>query len=131
MNNLKRRLQTGEPGTSNEPPPGRPSSRGIPVRTNGPPSGGDAFGWGEEGNGIGGPRPNDSSFSPPVISGILYGPAEMPLVDFLPRVGSKALAFGNTQSCNAQGFCTTFGIATMFSYDVMLCVYYAFALAAK
>ena len=31
MNNLKRRLQTGEPGTSNEPPPGRPSSRGFPV----------------------------------------------------------------------------------------------------
>ena len=200
MNNLKRRLQTGEPGTSNEPPPGRPSSRGIPVWTNGPPSGGDAggagggVGWGEEGNGIGGPRPNDSSFSPPVISRILYGPivggslsvissamiifvilrsrtrlssiyhrimiamsiadiigslalalttlpmpatmtgyngAEMPFVEFLPRVGSKALAFGNTQSCNAQGFCTTFGIATMFGYNVMLCVYYAFALAGK
>ena len=60
-----------------------------------------------------------------------YNGAEMPFVEFLPRVGSKALAFGNTQSCNAQGFCTTFGIATMFSYDVMLCVYYAFALAGK
>ena len=36
---------------------------------------------------------------------------------------------GNTQTCNAQGFFALFGIVTMFSYNVSLCVYYACAIA--
>jgi len=36
---------------------------------------------------------------------------------------------GNTQTCDAQGFFFTFGITAMYSYNVMLCVYYVCAIA--
>eukprot|EP00557_Chaetoceros_sp_GSL56_P005372 CAMPEP_0176488746 /NCGR_PEP_ID=MMETSP0200_2-20121128/6887_1 /TAXON_ID=947934 /ORGANISM="Chaetoceros sp., Strain GSL56" /LENGTH=458 /DNA_ID=CAMNT_0017885777 /DNA_START=1 /DNA_END=1377 /DNA_ORIENTATION=+ len=36
---------------------------------------------------------------------------------------------GNAYTCNAQGFFATFGIACMFNYNAMLCVYYACAIA--
>ena len=36
---------------------------------------------------------------------------------------------GNTHTCNAQGLFALFGIVTMFSYNVSLCVYYACAIA--
>ncbi len=55
----------------------------------------------------------------------------IPIVDVLPRVGSKALALGNLSTCNAQGFFSTFGISVMFGYNVMLCLFYACALAIK
>jgi hypothetical protein len=36
---------------------------------------------------------------------------------------------GNTYTCNAQGFFQTSGIVCMYAYNVMLCVYYACAIA--
>jgi len=36
---------------------------------------------------------------------------------------------GNTRTCDAQGFFFTFGITAMYSYNAMLCLYYACAIA--
>jgi len=36
---------------------------------------------------------------------------------------------GNTYTCNAQGFFSTFGVSCMLHYNSMLCVYYACAIA--
>jgi len=62
--------------------------------------------------------PMPKSVSPEVNS--LYS---MPYDDW---VGSK---LGNIQTCEAQGFFLVFGITTMFSYNSMLCLYYACTIA--
>mmetsp|Transcript_2935 Transcript_2935/g.4165 ORF Transcript_2935/g.4165 Transcript_2935/m.4165 type:complete len:613 (-) Transcript_2935:841-2679(-) len=43
----------------------------------------------------------------------------------------SGMKLGNTQTCEVQGFFFTFGIVAMYSYNAMLCIYYACAIALK
>jgi len=56
-------------------------------------------------------------------------PKEMPLEQELGFEWPGGNRYGNTLSCNIQGFSFTFGTLTMFGLNAMLCFYYACSIA--
>ena len=56
-------------------------------------------------------------------------PTEFPDDDWYDTWDGTRL--GNTRTCEAQGFFSTFGLVTMFAYNSMLCFYYALHIAAR
>ena len=71
-----------------------------------------------------------------VIGSFSIALTTLPMPKYMPREEEfgyhwAGTRLGNTQTCNAQGFFATFGLISMFEYNVMLCVYYACAIAFK
>lgn len=58
----------------------------------------------------------------------------LPMPSYMPKeeifgYSWAGTRLGNEYTCNAQGFFVSFGMAGMFNYNAMLCVYYACAVA--
>lgn len=69
-----------------------------------------------------------------IIGSIAMALTTLPMPSYMPKeevFGYKwaGTRLGNTYSCNAQGFFSTFGMASVLMFDTMLCVYYACAIA--
>jgi len=58
-------------------------------------------------------------------------PDSISLAFDVPYNDWSGMKLGNTQTCEVQGFFFTFGIVAMYSYNAMLCIYYACAIALK
>ena len=55
----------------------------------------------------------------------------MPRVDPDVLIDSFGKRIGTDRTCRAQGFLVFFGLITMFGYNAMLCIYYAFVIGFK
>jgi hypothetical protein len=69
-----------------------------------------------------------------ICGSIAMALTSLPMPSYMPKeeiFGYKwaGTRLGNTYTCNAQGFFSTFGMAAVLCFDVMLCVYYACAIA--
>jgi len=69
-----------------------------------------------------------------ICGSIAMALTSLPMPSYMPKeeiFGYKwaGTRLGNTYTCNAQGFFSTFGTTSMLSYNTMLCIYYACAIA--
>eukprot|EP01083_Nonionella_stella_P035088 95855_1 len=58
-------------------------------------------------------------------------PKTMPFEEELGLLSWPGARYGNTFTCNVQGFFATFGPTCMMGYNTSLCSYYAFAIALR
>jgi len=69
-----------------------------------------------------------------LLSSISIALSTLPMPSSMPKEDEYLYSWGGTRigniyTCNAQGFFVSFGMSCTFGYNVMLCVYYACAIA--
>jgi hypothetical protein len=69
-----------------------------------------------------------------ILSSVSIALSTLPMPSYMPQEEDfeyrwTGTRLGNEYTCNVQGFFQSFGILCMFTYNAMLCVYYACAIA--
>jgi hypothetical protein len=69
-----------------------------------------------------------------ICGSIAMALTSLPMPSYMPQeevfgYSWAGTRLGNQYTCNAQGFFSTFGMASVLCFDVMLCVYYACSIA--